>query len=207
MHLTFLLLFSVICLISPISLISLISPIESFAQTSKSNRFTIQTGITPQPTPFKPIIQSGFPDNDNILPIRLTISSDLIGYGTINPTNPIKRKISISVDSGSAGETRLFAFANHPLQEGDNNIPDTTCDDGACNQKNPSTWNNPLTFGLGFSSDDINYRQFADDLTGEKMVTISPADLTIKLNVSQNQPIPADKHYENTLIFLAIPKY
>ncbi|MBI2036681.1 hypothetical protein HYT17_03560 [Candidatus Microgenomates bacterium] len=160
-----------------------------------------------RPPPFQSSVQSGFAESTNGKPMRIASSANFVDYGPITPTNPIIRKISVSVDPGSSQGYQLLSSANHPLKLDDNIIPDTTCDNGACSEKIAAPFLNPFTFGLGFSLDGVNYRQLADRSKEEPMTAMPMGDLTIKLNVSQNQPLPKDKHYENTLIFLAIPKY
>src|SRR5688572_7648402 len=85
---------------------SFLFPLSSIhAQTFKSREFTIQTGpeihitptptLTPIPTPFQTQIK---PDDT---PFRLTLSSDLIDFGPLTATNPVKRELSISIDAGT----------------------------------------------------------------------------------------------------------
>ncbi len=195
-------------------LIIVISVLPTHAATIQSSQFIIQTNITPTPPPLQSSVQTGFINSQNGKPMRVAVSADFINYGPITPTNPIIRKINISVYPGSALGYQLLAFANHPLRSeasplklDDQTIPDTTCDNGSCSQNTPSIWVNPFTFGLGYSFDDVLYKQFADLSKNEPMVAILPQELTIKLNISQNEPLPKNKHYENTFVFLAIPKY
>lgn len=177
------------------------------AETLKSDDFAIQIGITPTPKPFTPKIQVGFPDSRDTKPLEISLSTNLIDYGPLNPTNPIKRQLNISIDAGSSHGFSLFAFEDHPLRLDENIIPDTTCDTGSCTQKNKASWINPFTFGLGFSFDDKAYQQFADFSNHEIMEKIEPGKMIIKLNINQNQPLAKDKNYENSLIFLVLPKY
>lgn len=178
-----------------------------YAETFKSTDFTIQIGITPTPTPFKPIIQIGFIDSQNAKPLEISLSTDLIDYGPLSPTNPIKRQLSISVDPGSSHGFSLYSFEDHPLRLDENIIPDTTCDTGSCNEKKKGPWTNPFTFGLGYSFDDQSYKQFADTSNKESMQAIDPGKMIVKLNINQNQPLAKDKNYENNLIFLMLPKF
>lgn len=175
--------------------------------TSKSSEFTIETGITPTPKPLQSLVQTGFIHTQSAKPLRITITPDIIDYGPITPTNPIKRQLTISVDPGSSQGYRLFTFEDHPLAFEGTSIPDITCDDGSCSEKVPSIWINPFTFGLGFSFDDVLYQQFPDASKNEAMVMIPSGKMTIKLNVNQTQPLPSDKHYEHTITFLAVPKF
>lgn len=177
------------------------------AATVKSDEFVIETGITPTPTPFQPLVQTGFISARNAKPLRISVSSDLIDYGPITPTNHIKRNLTISVDPGSTHEYDLFTFANHPLTFEQTSIPDTTCDEGSCSENVPSIWINPFTFGLGFSFDDMFYQQFADVSKNEAMVAIPQGKIIIKLNVNQTQPLPSDKHYEHNVTFTAVPRF
>ena len=187
-------------------LLLLVAPYNRiFAQDIKSDRFVLEKDITPTPSPFVSFMQTGFTDKNK--PIRLFLSSHLIDYGPITPTNHIKRTLKISLEGpDSYLGADLFAFQNHPPQQNQNIIPDTTCDDGTCSQNWKSIWINPFTFGIGFSFDDNHYQQFADTSKNESWESIPPDTITIKLNVSQNQPLSENEHYEHTINFVAVSK-
>lgn len=177
------------------------------AQTFQSPGFTLETGITPPsptPTPFQPKITAGHPGSKSEQPVRLTISTGNIDYGPMTPTNPIKRKINISVDAPFPYV--LLLSQNHALATGENEIPDTTCDTGTCNQNISAIWNNPFTFGFGYSINDMDYQQFADSAKNESARPVNLGDIFVKVNISPNQYLKENEFYQNTLEFVLLPK-
>jgi len=179
------------------SLLLLTAPI-AHAQTSQSKDFSLQIGITPTQAPFKPRISS----IDS--PMRLILSADAVDYGPMTPTNPIKRIINLSIVSTNPYD--LFLSQNHPLSINDHEIPNTTCDNGFCNEKRTALWQNPFTFGVGFSLDDSNYQQFATGQSADKGKLANTGDIFIKVNIAQNQYLKEDEFYTNTLEFLLLPR-
>lgn len=188
------------------------------AQMFRGDKFSIQSG---QPTSFEPIVQA------DSLEGYISLSTDLIDYGEITPTNPIKRQLTILLGSvgskSSTGSTgnytsptcstfstcpySLYVFQDHPLtaeiDDKEEIIPDTTCDNGTCTEKRTASWVNPFTFGLGFSFNDIFYQQFPDASKNEPPATILSQKIMVKLNVNQNQKKGS---YTNTITFWVIPK-
>jgi hypothetical protein len=163
-----------------------------YAETFQSNEYTIKSGALP--------FQSSTSANEGS--IRVAVSSSLIDFGPLSATNPIKRKITISVDPANSS---LSVSENHPLREGNHEIPNTTCDQGTCTEKIGAQWTNPFTFGLGFSLDDLSYKQFPDKSEHKTPVEIFPGSFFVKLNPNQAEVL-AGKDYRNIITFLAIPK-
>jgi len=159
----------------------------------------------------------------------LSFTSLEADFGTVDPTNPVIRTQQIKLNPGDNNGFSLFLYENHPLQinNSQNFIPDTTCDDGKCTEQKASLWDNTLTYGFGFRCDsqkkenspcapEFNnqqfYKQFADVTKKEagaqflKTNQISgPLEvrMTYKLNVAGTQ---AKGRYENSLVFIAAPR-
>ena len=204
---------------------------STFAATIKSpsGGYVLETNATPPPsptptpTPFQPQIQAGFDLGGKVDPLRLFLSTDLIDFGPLTATNPVKREITITLSGDIVGVYSLFTSQDHQLQTppSDENvaqtIPDTTCDNGSCTEKRTADWINPLTFGFGFriganrsenfSNGEPPYQQFPDLSQNESPIEIPPGTMTVKLNINKNQILPQGKNYANTIRFLVIPKY
>jgi hypothetical protein len=168
------------------------------AQTARGRNFQFTASSSAGPV-FRPVIKISQEEK----PFRLTISSDLIDFGPLSPTNPIKRSINISFATDKRIGATLFTFANHPLKAGNNTIPDVSCDDGSCTESHATEWLNPLTFGLGYSKDDTHFQKFPDASTKKQWATIKEGDMTIKLNINKTQP---EANYINLISIVAIPK-
>src|SRR5574337_235914 len=102
----------------------------------------------PTPTPLSPQsqVQAGFVNQtDNSLSISL--ENEVIDFGQLIPTNPISRKNKITLLNNSAFGASVQALEDHPLKDSSsqNSIPDTTCDNGSCNNESASPWTGTLT--------------------------------------------------------------
>jgi len=126
------------------------------------------------------------------------ISSTLVDFGTLVPTNPITRKVMLTVSNSKAPGYQILASQNNPLQNlrTKDLIPDTTCDSGTCTETKASAWDNTLTYGFGYRCDNVSvlsksgkaedcriddssfanntkaYKQFADESKKEQAVVI-----------------------------------
>jgi len=173
-------------------------------------------------------VKSGFEYIRTPLPFSFSISQTLIDFGVLTPTNPVIRTNTLTVANGSAFGYSVEAFENHPLQTVAPLafIPDTTCDDGTCNEKNPSAWATTLTYGFGYRCDNILgtdcnpifanpnfYRQFSDESHGEvpqqvmhgtKVSTNKTSQITYKVNISGTQ---ASGLYSNVITYIATPTF
>ncbi len=127
-----------------------------------------------------------------------TISSRIVDFGVLVPTNPITRKITLTVSNTKAPGYQVTASQNHPPQNlrTKDLIPDTTCDNGTCTQIKASDWESALTYGFGYRCDSLSiltkngpsadcrkddssfvnspnsYKQFADESKKEKAVVV-----------------------------------
>jgi hypothetical protein len=190
----------------------------------------LQISLTPitNPTPTPQIIQTK--KEEPKVFFSFSMSQSDIDFGIIDPTNPVIRTQSISLNPGNSRGISLFAYENHPLQvkEASSFIPDTSCDDGRCSEKISSLWENTLTYGFGFRCEseknadsvcaqDFNnqesYRQFADVAKKEsgqgilKALDINrpvTARIILKTNIPGTQ---AQGAYTNALVFIAAPTF
>jgi hypothetical protein len=139
--------------------------------------------------------------------------------------------ITISTPSGNGYE--ILVHENHPLALNfGTTIPDTTCDNNDCSETVSKQWTSNSKYGFGFnvlgidSNSNVNnvgtssyftnqnyYRQFADFSASENSQIImsenSPANnhsarITYKALVSSTQ---SSGNYQNSITFIAIPKY
>lgn len=173
-------------------------------------------------------VKAGFENAESALPFSVTLSSDLVDFGILNPTNPIIRTVDLSVYSLGIYGYSVIASENHPLQKIDapeDLIPDTTCDNGTCNEKSASEWTNALTYGFGYLCDNVTsktcsdsfskpnfYKHFPDSSKSEHFQSVMDGigaknrdvRLSYKINISGSQP---EGIYSNVITFIAIPNF
>lgn len=162
-------------------------------------------------------------------PISLNVSNNIIDYGPLSPTNQIYRTSNLSITNNNKKGFIVIAYENHPLTTTGSNtfIPDSTCDNGSCSEVTSAIWTNMLTYGFGYRCDNVSssndcpiefnqtdyYKQFSDNSKNEKGQIIMSSNLpssnhetqiTYKVNISKTQP---GGSYNNTITYLAIPKY
>lgn len=136
--------------------------------------------------------------------LTLTIAQTFIDFGTILPTNQVVRENKIEVKTNPKLSYSIVAFEDNPL------ILDTTCDDGACNEKNSSVWANPLAYGFGLSLDGSRFKQFANVTSAESKQAILTGrgnqefKIIYKLNISKTQ---APGAYTNVINYILIPSF
>ncbi len=202
----------------------LLAPPTTHALTISNDNYILQMyplirSLTPTPPPSKtePI---SFP-----LPFGFTLSQDSIDFGILSPTNPISRTIVLSIKPGEATGYSVSTFTDKLLTDDGQkiSIPSTHCDTGVCTHAIAGTWENILTYGLGFRCDNVlgndcteefslasAYKQFTDIAnaqipqpfmigfgTGQKI-----GKITLKLNISRSQAIGI---YKNNLTFIIAP--
>ncbi|MDD3679794.1 MAG: hypothetical protein PHX72_03000 [Candidatus Shapirobacteria bacterium] len=175
-------------------------------------------------------VGAGFWYITGIIPFTFTISELEIAFGQLTPNNPQVLTNNLTVSAGGAGGYQVMAFENHPLKSAsDNYIYDVLGDDGDIDETIASIWSQDTTYGFGFNitGDDIPddftnpscdpdcYRQFADPtasppeepqiiMSSDDVVRQSEATVSYKINISGMQEAG---HYQNQVIFIAIPKY
>lgn len=218
---------------------------HSEAAVSSGSDYSIEVGdintSLPEPTSPPKIIQKQLPlvqapvPNNAPSPYTITATNDAfsfaisqtaIDFGALTATNPVIRTSDLQFSTPSYG-AQILGYENHPLMNTEKTIlPDTTCDTGTCSQSISSTWENNLTYGLGFRcessslevcgqafSGSNSFKQFADVSAKESPQPIAlnqqakPSTKTrvvYKVNVSGTQPTGG---YSNIVTFLAVPNF
>jgi hypothetical protein len=175
-------------------------------------------------------IGAGFWYITGIIPFTFTISDIDINFGQLAANSPQVLTNTLSVSAGGAGGYQVLAFENNPLKSASGNyIPDVLGDNSDISEATASVWAQDTTHGFGFkmSGDDIPddftspacdpncYRQFADPtasppeepqtvMSSDNVTALSEATASYKVNISGMQEAG---HYQNQIIFIAIPKY
>jgi hypothetical protein len=153
----------------------------------------------------------------------LSVSTTLLDFGELSPTNPIIRSQIFTITNIIQPNYSVTLSENHPLTDtSGNHIPDTTCDNGLCNEKIVDIWDNPLTFGFGyhcenqfctkdFTQNKSGYKQLPDGshgesaervVTGGTLVKNKTTTLLYKVNVPASQP---EGTYNNTANITLVP--
>lgn len=221
-------------------------PIPSFAFTMENQNLRLELpdvlGEKIFPTPFKkaeqekietskPLVIRGFPDQNSSRSFSFTLSSPLLDFGIITPTDPVIRTVNLIAQQGGAlsGFAVLVSENHSPRAKTGEEINDTLCDSGICNEIIASPWTNPLVFGLGLRVDNVqgqagsnifkqpfDYAQVANLEASKSAIPImekffTPENnrndevrITFKTNVSATQK---EGIYQNAISFIAIPNY
>ena len=131
----------------------------------------------------------------------------------------------LTSSNGSApGYKVIGEETNAPKTPQAGQIQDTTCDAGTCTERVASVWESPLTYGFGYRCDNIAgkscgkdfegenfYKQLANRQNGEPAEIVmsgSSMDSNIRTQITYKLNIPATQikgHYQNTIIYIAIP--
>lgn len=168
-------------------------------------------------------VKSGF--SDTSLPFSASLSSDLIDFGVLSPTNPIIRTVNLSVTNAPSYGYSILASEDHSLKSDQANIPNTTCDSGECNETNAGLWTNTLTYGFGYRCDNITgidcdnafsepnfYKHLPDASSSQFFKPImtgvgsqkNEIRISHKINISGNQK---QGNYLNTITYIAVPNF
>lgn len=180
------------------------------------------------------MVKSGFQYiYDTFYKLSFSIDDLSIDFGSIVPSIGSTQSNIITISSPAGHGYQIMTSENHPLQiDSASQIPDTTCDSGTCSESTSGVWINSSTYGFGFNAIGINssgvttdvgtsnyftdntyYRQFANTAASEIPQIIMSEDLpvrdhrarvTYKVNIS---PLQASGNYQNSLTFIAVPKY
>ena len=151
---------------------------------------------------------------------KLLIDFGDLFYGSFNTDSH-----TISITTPGASGYKIYAFENQSLKlvDGDDEIRDTLCDAGDCDETVAASWTDADNYGFGFnvSGDDVpsdfvnsNYfRQFANNNLGESMQTVmesnnvaidETATITYKVSPRGDQ---SSGTYETSIVFVAVPGY
>ncbi len=170
-------------------------------------------------------VSAGFENIESVPPFSVSLSSDLIDFGGLSPTNPIIRTVDLSVYSLSTFGYSVIASEDNALKSNKTNIPDITCDNGECSQEAAAEWINVLTYGFGYRCDNIIgldcessfsksnfYKHFADTSNSQFPQSVmagigsknKDVKMSYKVNISGNQ---AEGIYNNTITYIAVPNF
>lgn len=174
-------------------------------------------------------VRTGLENIASTLPFSVSLSENLIDFGSLSRTNPIIRTVTLSIYSLSTFGYSVIASQDHPLQmnppAGGPTIPNTTCDNGQCSQENAEAWTNILTYGFGYRCDNVTgldcdssfakpnfYKHFADISNAQSPESVmagigsknKDVRISYKVNISGNQ---AQGVYNNIITFIAVPNF
>lgn len=173
-------------------------------------------------------VKAGFWYIKSIIPFTFTVSPTLIDFGVLTAGSPKTDTITLTVSAGGAGGYQVTVQEDKPLtSSAGNTIPDTTCDNGNCDEHIAGTWSQNSTYGFGYTmyGNDVptpfpsippagnQYKQFPDKSLNETPEPVMfssmvgknrSSTMTLKINISGTQ---AAGIYQNVLIFVATPTY
>lgn len=182
------------------------------------------------------VVKSGFQYiYDPMYRFAFSISKLNISFGTLNPGVGSTDTNIITITSPGLSGYQIQVHENHPLQMNiARQIPNTKCDAGNCSLNFASPWVNNTTYGFGFNAIGVNnsnvvtgigtsnyftgityFRPFADKsaMPSEDSAVIMSenrptknhsARITYKANIPSSQTAG---NYQNSITFIAIPKY
>lgn len=179
----------------------------------------------------KPLIIAGFPNQNISQPFSFTLSSQILDFGIITPTDPVTRAVHlITQQAGALSGFAVLVSENHSLRANTGEeIGDTLCDSGICSESIASPWTNPLVFGLGLRVDNVqgqagsnifkqslDYTQVANIEASKSAVPLMETfftsknkrneeiRITFKTNISASQ---REGVYQNVISLIAIPNF
>lgn len=178
--------------------------------------------IAPEGVNFK--AKTGF-ENLASIPFSISLSSSLVDFGSLSPTNPVIRTVDLGINSEATYGYSVMVFENKPLKNDKAFIPDTTCDNGRCDAENADEWINVLTYGFGYRCDNIIgadcdssfanpnfYKHFPDIASNDDPQPImagigsnnKEVRISYKVNISGTQ---AQGTYNNVITYIAVPNF
>ncbi len=185
---------------------------------AESSKLNISEGIN-----YK--VKSGF-GNTPSLPFSITLSTDSINFGELTPTNPIIRTVNLKINNAPLFGYSVIASQDHALKSdppaGGEIIPNTTCDNGLCNENIASEWTNTLAYGFGYRCDNLigvdcdmsflkpnAYKQFPQAPKTQNIMSGTGKDskearISYKINISGSQKQGV---YSNIINYIAVPNY
>lgn len=174
-------------------------------------------------------VRSGFENLVSVLPFSISLSSNIVDFGTLSPTNPVIRTVDLNVQSLAVYGYSVITFENKPLtaipSANKDFIPDTTCDNGGCSVENAAQWANALTYGFGYRCDNLAgldcdksflkanfYKHFPDIDSNDDPQSIvagvgsenKEVRISYKINTSGNQ---TKGIYNNVITYIAVPNF
>src|SRR3989344_1742077 len=173
----------------------------------------------------KPSMQKPKEHIPSSAPFSVALSSDIVDFGALSPTNPIIRTVDLTVSNIPSYGYSVLAFENNALKNSKAFIPNATCDDGQCNQENGTAWTNVLTYGFGYRCDNLIgndcdasffkpnfYKHFSDNSASQYPQSIisgmgsgnRSVRLSYKVNISGTQ---TQGVYNNIITYIAVPNF
>lgn len=172
------------------------------------------------------IIQTGFGNTASGAPFAFSVSPTLVDFGTLTPNIPVEKEVRISISNGNSIGYTVKVAQNQPLTTSVGaEIPDTVCDppealQSPCTKTTASLWKLNTSYGFGYKMNgktiskdllkDNYYRPFASTRKNEQpniimeshaKKVVDQSTMTLKLVVSQNQPVG---QYKNVISFTAM---
>ncbi|OGH17977.1 MAG: hypothetical protein A3C22_00980 [Candidatus Levybacteria bacterium RIFCSPHIGHO2_02_FULL_37_10] len=173
----------------------------------------------------KPSMQKPKEHIPSSAPFSVALSSDIVDFGALSPTNPIIRTVDLTVSNIPSYGYSVLAFENNALKNNKIFIPNATCDSGECSHEIAGEWINPLSFGFGYRCDNVIgrdcgssffnsnfYKHFADISNSQTpqsvMVSAESGNrsvrLSYKVNISGTQ---TQGVYNNIITYIAVPNF
>lgn len=181
-------------------------------------------------------IRRGFENLAPASPFSVSLSTDIIDFGALTPTNPIVRTLDLDINSGTIYGYSILVFENqsltiippaelNPTATSKAIIPDTTCDNGQCSIENASEWSNALTYGFGYRCDNLigadcdssfikngYYKHFPNIASNDDPLSIMSGIGANgkKVRISYRVNIPGTQSqgiYSNIITYIAVPNF
>lgn len=174
-------------------------------------------------------VKTGLENLASVVPFSISLSSNIVDFGTLNPTNPIIRTVDLRVNSLTVYGYSVIVFEDKSLTTippvSKAFIPDTTCDNGGCGTENAAEWTNALTYGFGYRCDNITgancdssfaktnfYKHFPNVQNNDDAQSImagvgsndKQARISYKVNIPGNQ---AQGIYNNIITYVGVPNF
>lgn len=154
-----------------------------------------------------------------------TISDTDINLGELSTSAHNTDTNVLTVTAPTAGGYQVYAYEQHPLKllNGTAIIPDTTCDNGDCDETVAKVWTDTAIGGFGFNLvgddaavdfiDSTYFRQFANNAAAEPMqVIMSNSGYSVDRSATATYEAglfgsEASGTYGTAIIYIAIPSY
>ncbi len=181
----------------------------------------------PEETSFK--VRMGIKNSVASHPFSILLTSNIIDFGILSPTNPIIRTVDLNTNSEAVYGYSVIVFENESLTASSSAkrafIPDTTCDNGECSTENASEWTNTLTYGFGYRCDNITgvdcndsfaktnfYKHFPNIANNDDpqsiMAGVGSKDKTTRISYKINIPgTQAQGTYNNITTYIGVPNF
>lgn len=204
-------------------------PILASAQTMSNEDYILDLNPTRTEVPSSPtpILSHNLEATSKKTYNKLAFSTDNtnLNYGDLHPGEPVIRVLSL--DGQASNGMSVLAFETGNLAAPDNEtIPDTTCDEGTCNESLSALWKSPLTYGFGYRIDsdglcsngqnclnsfkpdyfkqlaNIELKESPQILYTASLNTVNGAKVSFKVNIPSSSK---GKTFINTIHLIALP--